>query len=198
MHILITGENGYLGSSIIDTLHHHHTIIMYDGDVRNEKRFDQVDMIIHMASPSDRYDFQDKCKTVTTIIEGTINMVSLANIHNAKLIFASTMGVHTFNVDDEYCSCKRAMEHYIKASCDKYLIMRIPRVYSSCRNKGLIKSLKDNTVQNYDMNKTLNYLDLNDFKKQFISSMLLENTIFEFSKIKTNTIKEIKEIYIPK
>jgi len=106
------------------------------------------------------------------------------------------MGVHTFGVDDVYCSCKRAMEHYIIANCDNYLITRIPRVYSSCRKKGLIKSLIDNTVNETDFDVCVDYLDLKDFKRQFLNSLHLKNTIYEFTEIKTNTIREIKKIYV--
>jgi len=195
MNILVTGERGYLCRSIINELPSNN-IIKYERDVRLNKVFSNIDMIIHFASPSERCEFKDIKKTTTTIIDGTINMIRIANTNKAKLVFASTMGVHTFGVDDVYCSCKRAMEHYIIANCDNYLITRIPRVYSSCRKKGLIKSLIDNTVNETDFDVCVDYLDLKDFKRQFLNSLHLKNTIYEFTEIKTNTIREIKKIYV--
>lgn len=194
MNILVTGESGYLCRSIINEFVDDN-IIKYKGDIRHIKMFSDIDMIIHFASPSERSEFKDARKTTTTIIDGTVNMVKIANTNNAKLVFASTMGIYTFDIDDVYCSCKRAMEHYIIANCNNYLITRIPRVYSSCRNKGLIKSLKNNTVKETDLDKQLNYLDLKDFKKQFLCALHHENTIHEYTEIKTNTIREIKNLY---
>lgn len=194
MNILVTGESGYLCRSIINEFVDDN-IIKYKGDVRHIKMFSDIDMIIHFASPSERHEFKDTKKTTTTIIDGTVNMVKIANTSNAKLVFASTMGVYMFDVDDVYCSCKRAMEHYIIANCDSYLITRIPRIYSSCRNKGLIKSLNSNMVDRKDFDVSLDYLDLKDFKKQFLNSLHLENSIYEFTEIKTNTIGEIKKLY---
>jgi nucleoside-diphosphate-sugar epimerase len=196
MYILVTGENGYLARPIIEQLQHGNHIIEYREDVRKHKQFNQIDLIIHLASPSDRRGFENKHKTITTIINGTINMVELANKHKAKLIFASTMGVHTFNIDDEYCSCKRAMEHYIKVCCKRYLILRIPRVYSSCRSKGLIASLKENDVPDSDLDKSLEYIDLSEFIEQFKNILHLNNITYEFNNLTQNTISEIRSIYI--
>ena len=196
MNILVTGENGYLARAIIEQLQHGNNIIEYREDVRKCKRFDQIDIIIHLASPSDKRGFQNKHKTITTIINGTINMVELANKHKAKLVFASTMGVYTFNIDDEYCSCKRAMEHYVKACCKRYLILRIPRVYSSCRSKGLIASLKRNSVPVVDLSKSLEYIDLKEFTEQFKNVLYRDNITYEFNNLTHNTIGEIKSRYI--
>lgn len=195
LNMLVTGEKGYLAKAVIDRIKTDYNIIPYDGDVRTVKHFTLIDIILHFASPSDREEFNDTVKTTTTILDGTINMVHLADKHNAKLIFASTMGVYTYNIDDIYCSCKRAMEHYVKANCNKYLILRIPRVYSACRSKGLIKLLRNNSVPIDDYANLIEYMDLSVFVEQFQHALPQENCVYEFKGTETKSIHEISKIY---
>jgi nucleoside-diphosphate-sugar epimerase len=195
MNILITGARGYLGSSIIEGLSGH-DIIEFSGDVRYVKTFEKIDMVYHFAGPSDRCDFKDKYKTTTTIIDGTINMVRLTKEHDATLVFASTMGVHTYDINDMYCSCKRAMEHYIQSNLKKYYILRIPRVYSKCRQKGLMKQLRNDTVPDRDMNKSVQFLPLDLFVNQ--TNMIINNGsfgVYEYTDLITDTIGGIKKRY---
>lgn len=195
MNILITGARGYLGSSIIDGLSNHN-IIEFSGDVRYVKAYEKIDTIYHFAGPSDRCDFKDKYKTATTIIDGTINMVRLAKEHDAALVFASTMGVHTYDVHDMYCSCKRAMEHYIESILTKYHILRIPRVYSKSRKKGLMRQLRYKSVRPQDMNNVVQFLPLNSFVKQtheIVDSGLYG--IHEYTGLVSDTIKGIQKRY---
>ena len=131
-NILFTGGSGYLASGLIQKIKTNNTISYYNGDVRTlHEIYTTPDIICHFASPSDNLEFEDAYKTSTTIIEGTVNMVSIAKKYKAKLVFASTMGVYTSHHDNIYTTCKSAMEHYIRSVYNNYIILRIPRVYAT-------------------------------------------------------------------
>ncbi|MAF36188.1 hypothetical protein CL622_03665 [archaeon] len=197
MNILVTGEYGFLASALIDSLTKIHNLIMYDHDVRYYKSFENIDIILHFASPSDRVEFTNREKVTTTIIDGTINMVNIAKENNAVLVFASTMGVYTYDIDDVYCSCKRAMEHYILSTCDRYVILRIPRVYHKTRDKGLMRLLRTGNVSEEQMCNNVEFLDLSEFTKQTVRA-LRDNTnqIFEYNNMQNKSVQEIKELYV--
>ena len=91
MRILVTGFNGYLANELIRNLFRH-DIVLYRHDVRDLHMYSDIDMILHFASPSDNEEFNDTHKTSTTIIDGTINMVKIAQTNKCKLVYASTMG----------------------------------------------------------------------------------------------------------
>ena len=197
MNILVTGEYGFLAGALIDKLKDSHNMVMYGYDVRKYKSFENIDMVLHFAAPSDRVEFTNQERTTTTIIDGTINMVNIAKENNAVLVFASTMGVYTYDIDDIYCSCKRAMEQYILSTCDKYVILRIPRVYHKTRDKGLMRLLRTGSISESQMCNSVEFLDLNEFTKQTVKA-LHDNTnqVFEYTNTQNRSIKEIKELYV--
>ena len=170
--ILVTGLSGYLASDLFSTIDSKYNIIKYTGDVRVYKEYSNIDIVVHFAGPSDVFDFKDSSNTTSVIIDGTINLLSVAKNNNAKFIFASTMGVYDCNVKDTqqimlpYTSSKLAMENYITSNYDNYTILRIPRVYSPCRVKGLMRLIKENLVPEQDMNNIVSYLTLEEFIEQ--------------------------------
>jgi len=190
MTTLITGAKGYLASNIKKRLPG--DVVEYFGDVRTFRDYTGINKIIHFASPSERAEFCDTEKTVTTIINGTLNMIDLANKNNAKLIFASTMGVYEASVDDAYASCKLAAEFMIQNSCNSYGILRIPRVYSPCRNKGLMKQLKSGSVNENDKSKKIQFITLEQFLDQTINVIESINDIYEYNQTIERTIGEIE------
>lgn len=143
--IIVSGGHGYLLTHVLPYLNNN---IIHVSDVYCYQDFLNVDMVIHFASPSDREDFK-KPYMHKTMIDGTINMVDLAKRNGAHFVFASTMGVHT--LENDYCIFKYAMEKYIQKELNSYSILRIPRVYSKDRNKGLIKQIKENSISQIDM-----------------------------------------------
>lgn len=193
---LVTGHNGFLFTALKPGLSKTHHIVQYEHDVRTvAQKYYNLDNVIHFASASDKYDFSDYKKTCSTIIQGTINMVKIANMNSAKLIFASTMGVYDVKVDDAYCSCKLAMEHYVKSNAEKYLILRIPRVYDKSRKKGLMKSLRLNDVNEHDYSKRITYLELPEFIDQTLHTLNMVQHVYEYDNLINKTIRQISEMY---
>lgn len=200
-NIIITGTDGFLGGHLYRILKPDNTVTKYNHDIR--KPFDQkllpqsVDMIMHFAAPNDYVDLQDEHKTVTSIIDGTINMLNMSLIYpGSKFVFASSLAVETpKDVDYIYGNCKLAMENYISSTHNNYLILRIPRVYDKSRKKGLMKQLRESTVPEEDYDKKINFLTLTDFLQQTIQHMSCVNSIVSYNNTKTKTIKEISNLY---
>lgn len=190
MKILITGFNGYLARGLIPFLNNAE-IVLYDHDVREFHLYNDIDMILHFASPSDISEFQDEIRTTTTIIDGTLNMVKLAHDNSCKLVYASTMGVKDVNEYDVYSSSKLAMENYIKCVYNNYVILRIPRVYSKCRPKGLMRQIRENTIPEEDMSKQIEFITLQDFVNQTIPLLEKTNIIHEYEITNKETIRQI-------
>ena len=192
--ILITGHKGYLGSGLCDQLSQDNNIIRYVGDVRTITPHTNIDMVIHMAGPSDIYDFTDTAKTSTTIIDGTINLLNIARSNNCKFVFASTLGVkYIESTDDIYLTCKLAMENYIKSSYNNYIILRIPRVYSKCRTKGLMKQIRDMTVPSEDADTAIEFITKDQFIYQTRAILHKQNITPEYNIHNNKTIGQIKQ-----
>lgn len=191
MRYLVTGHNGFLFSSFIDVLdgeivpyHGHHGIYGY---------FD-IDVVIHFASPNDRYEFQDKKNMSYTMVDYSIDVLKVSLDNNAKFIFASSKAAEL--CDDDYGVYKKSFEQYIQAKTDNHLIYRIPSVYGKERNKGLMKQLRLGDVPERDMNVWVDYLDITDFQQWFLDNIDKTGIIKYNGPFRRNTIKEISEIYI--
>lgn len=204
MRILVTGERGYLCSGICSYIEDNldsMNIINVPGDIRyiNATSQPEHDIILHFASPSDRVEFSDYTKLTTTIIDGTRNMVDVANIFKTKIIFASSIGTEippeeTGDLGQVmYGDCKRAMEHYIKNNCSQYIILRIPRVYSKCRKKGLIRQIREDHIPDNDMDNIVEYITLEDFIEQTLPVFEYTNITHEYEITNKRTIKDIKQ-----
>jgi nucleoside-diphosphate-sugar epimerase len=189
---LVTGEHGYLAHALITELGINN-VMSYGTDVREYRVFSDLDTILHFASPSDHDEFKDKQKTASTIINGTINLLKVAKYNNAKFVFASTMGVYSPVIDDVYSTCKLAMENYIKSVYNKYVILRIPRVYSKCRKKGLMRQIRENTIPETDMNNVVEYITLQDFVNQTLPVLDQTNMTHEYKITQKKSIREIKQ-----
>jgi len=192
MRILVTGFNGYLASKLISNLHEH-DILRYTYDVRDLHMYSDIDMILHFASPSDNEEFNDIHKTSTTIIDGTINMVKIAQANKCKLVYASTMGVYNPLLTDTYCICKAAMDNYIRSVYNNYIILRIPRVYSKCRKKGLMKQIKNKSIPESDYNNVIKFISLESFVQQTLPVLTNHNQVLEYDVNMSMSIREIEQ-----
>jgi nucleoside-diphosphate-sugar epimerase len=193
-NILVTGARGYLASALINKLEKYNTIIPYEFDVRDTiDESSAPNMILHFACPSDDFEFLDKQKTASTIINGTVNLLEVAKYNNAKFVFASTMGVYRPAIDDIYCTCKLAMENYIKSVYNNYIVLRIPRIYSKCRQKGLMRKIRDYMIPEQDMKKQIEYVTLDDFVSQTLPILTKTNITHEYNITQKRSIREIKQ-----
>jgi len=192
MRILVTGFNGYLANELIRNLFRH-DIVLYRHDVRDLHMYSDIDMILHFASPSDNEEFNDTHKTSTTIIDGTINMVKIAQTNKCKLVYASTMGVHNPLLTDTYCICKAAMDNYIRSVYNNYIILRIPRVYSKCRSKGLMKQIKNKSIPESDYNNVIKFISLESFVQQTLPVLSNHNQVLEYDVNMSMSIREIEQ-----
>ena len=87
------------------------------------------------------------------------------------------------------------MENYIKAVHSNSTILRIPRVYSKCRKKGLMKKLRNNEVPEEDMNKVVQYVTLDEFVDQTLSILKESTGTYCYNVLHRNTIQEVKDLY---
>mgnify|MGYP003631502841 FL=1 len=155
--------------------------------------YNSCNNLFHFAGPSDDFDFHNSEKVVDTIVNGTINMVRLAQQSNAKLIFASTKGVEL--PENIYCYSKLLMEKYIQDNYDNWVILRIPRVYDKMRKKGLMKKLRLGMVSEVNMFKKIQYITLDSFINQTLKVVNQRNIIYNYNNTRVNTIREIKDLY---
>lgn len=193
--ILLTGCDGFLGKHLYKALSINNDVIGYNKDVRLPitENFD-INVVIHLASPTDFEDLKDGNKVVTTIIDGTLNMLDLANKTKSKFIFASTMGIYDKDTTYAYGNCKLSMENYITFTNDNYVILRIPRVYHKSKIKGLMKRLRRGMISPDDYNNTIDFIDIDEFLKQTTSCIDDDNIIYEYVNIHTDTIKNISNM----
>ena len=201
--VLITGSRGYLASNLVIPLSIEYNVECSQQDIRDittcERKYD---MVMHFAGPSDDDDFMDRYKVSTTMINGTMNMLDVAARNNSMFVFASSLGVEQDDLHKPYILYKLAMENYIKSVYNNYVILRIPRVYSKCRNKGLMRKLRNNTVPEQDMSNMVEYLPLSNFVEQTIgaihtwSSDMARTITYNYTDLTMDTITNIKEKYI--
>lgn len=186
MKVLVTGGKGFLLSNILP-IYDNWEIIHY----KPGREYYGIHLILHFASPSDSYDFKDKLNMATSMVDLTLKMIDIAYTNKCKLIFASSLAADV--LQDDYGVYKRAMEQYIQASLEDYLILKIPRVYGKDRTKGLMKKIKLNHVDDWDAQ--IEYANIDDFVLWF--TRILNNLGIEYysGDIKCHSIKQIKELF---
>jgi nucleoside-diphosphate-sugar epimerase len=186
---LVTGSRGFLCGHLCKRL----TDCLDYGNVLDYYNVNHIGAVYHFAGPSDDYDFLDAEQTINTIVNGTLNMIKVAQENNAKFIFASSAGAE--NPNNVYTHAKKCMECYIQANCDNYVILRIPRVYDKSRKKGLMKKLRCNDVPTQHINRTVQYITLSSFMEQTLVASTLTNVIYNYTNLKSNSIKELRDMY---
>ena len=189
MRNLVTGQNGFLFSSIRNNLKGE--LIPYEFGQFYVGR--GINRVIHFASPNCRYEFDDKQNMASTMVDYSMAVLAEALRANAKFVFASS--VAAWIPTDEYGVYKRFFEQYIQSKTRNHLIYRIPRVYGKEREKGLMKQLRLGDVPEEDMDNMVEYLDISDFRKWFLENLDKTGIIEYDGDFRTNTIREIKELY---
>jgi nucleoside-diphosphate-sugar epimerase len=105
MNILISGATGLIGTQLCQKLQHHnlykvsHSSVDFPFDIANKEKVLKafktkiIDVIIHLANPPDWYS-QDPSYYLPANIIGTINLIELAKLKQARFIFVSSQTVY--------------------------------------------------------------------------------------------------------
>ena len=116
-------------------------------------------------------------------------LLALMTISNRKIIYYSSESVDKEN--NLYSFFKKIHEKLLRKND---LILRIPRVYSKDRDGGLIKALKNNRYQG-SKDLKLDYITDLDFRNFYLRNLDKEGVVKYDSKYRTNTVKEIEELF---
>jgi len=187
-NILFIGSRGYLGKYIIDG-NTKYNIIEFEGRVEELSNFEKYlnikfAQIWHFGTPN------NKDANLSSMISGLHNAINFANLKNIKLVYASSVeSLKTTNINI-YGKIKKQSNVIITNSCNKYMILMIPRVYSLDRNDGLIGAIKEN--KKLDLDKVMMYLHISEFVKQFYNA-ITQNKIYHFKHLLKKKIYKIRE-----
>lgn len=213
--ILITGINGYV-AKIFDTVllntDHVVTTTSLRGTELEEYLYEKgknIDILIHCGMPSSNDTYSDK-ELHEGIILQTDRLAAICRREKIYLIFPSSHVVDYGDgeINNNYKQCHIEASRLIARTGTsgglKYSIIKLPRIYSSERKKGLINSLRENKVPESDMCKAISYTDkedIYDWLGEFFESFRLDNRLFDhmIQKIPTmsfDTLEEIKKRYI--
>lgn len=131
------------------------------------------------------------CKTLKDFFKFCISTVFLLliTITDRKIIYYSSESV---TKEKSLYSRFKSLHEKILRRYD--LILRIPRVYSKDRNKGLIKILRDGSFKG-NKAQIIEYITDQDFREFFIRNMNKEGIIYYDSVYKQNTILEIENLF---
>ena len=192
--ILLTGYDGYLGTHIRTSKQfQEYEFIQFIGDVREIKNWENYKSfrfryIFHAGSPAGIENYSNEF-IKTSIITGTKNAVALSNKLDCPLINFSTRGI--YNVSNVYEKTKKVSYVEVIHSCNKFINLIIPRVYSKDRTKGLISKL-DNIHK--DLDKEIQYITIEDFLDRLYKVFWLDKEEYFFP-FRSNTIQELKTLF---
>jgi nucleoside-diphosphate-sugar epimerase len=211
-HILLTGDQGYLG------MHIQHMIAQKFPDIkiitlseRIEDDFsifnniDKLDGIIHLAAIASNFEMYTP-EDIEKDIDRNKLIIRLGAKFNIPILYASSEVILDDSDNSIYKHVKEQCLFDYNTLCDKSVIMHIPRVYSADRERGLMPKLLKGKIPEEDLNKEIEFIDIKDFLK-IIEDLLLNRIIFDYNekinfRFTTNwvnkeklTLREIKEKY---
>lgn len=120
---------------------------------------------------------------------GSTILLALMTISNRRIVYYSSEAVTEEN--SLYSFFKKIHERLLRKSD---LILRIPRVYSKDRNKGLIKILKNKTYLG-SKNTKIKYITDSDFRDFYLRNLDKEGVVKFDSTYRVNTVKEIEDLF---
>lgn len=121
-----------------------------------------------------------------------LQAISECKSKGLKMIYASSMGVYE---DTQYSKFKLQDESLVQG-LREYLIYRIPRVYSSDRDKGLISLLRHDLVPYKDYNNYVDYITIEEFLQWFQDNLSKTGIVEYHGPVHYETIKQIKDRFI--
>lgn len=165
------------------------------GDVFDCLNAGGIDEVWHFACPGGDFNEDSKYKMFSSLaaLENLIQKLTT----DTKLVFASSMGA--FDCENKnpyqklYNNLKYIENQMIQLYSRNYSILYIPRVYSSDRNKGLIRRLRDGEI--VYLAKEITYIDIKDFCEQTIDGVNKNDEIVTYIE-ELGTIGDIKKRYI--
>ena len=190
MKSLLTGSKGFLLGYLKNFLPGEY--IEYNKNIIDitPEDLEGINTVYHFASPSDKDDYKDPEK-MRDMLSGSIKLFDICIDKNIRIVFASSMA--SIKPENQYGYNKKVLEMYLGGYSNK-LILKIPRVYGSCRKKGLIKVLKNGTFTG-DKNQKIEFMDIHEWVKETLS-LLRYNGVYVYQDTYYKTIKEIEDTYI--
>ena len=194
----LNGTSGYIGGELLKELLLKNKKVVTEN--RRLKDMKYSGFFIQIASPSDKDDFENKLEMKKSMIDDVKHNINISIKNNLVFIFCSSIAAEEMN--NQYGIYKKDIENilieYSKIYNLKYLILRIPRIYSKDRPKGLMKQLRNNEVPEKDFSNVIHFMELPKFIKKLakiISGKIPKNKIIKFKKLKKLSIIDIKKRY---
>lgn len=199
MKILITGQNGFIGSRLIDLLKNtNHSVDTFKGDVTNASTFNpnKFDIVIHLASLISHKKEWSENDFGRINVEGTRNICDFYK--DSKIIYISTKDVERINLNP-YSQSKLEAEKIVQKN-NKNLILRLPSVFGPNQKQTdkLIPRLFRHFISNEPVEITNNdereYIYL-DAVCQYIIENISKNGVLEVNgvNIRNMRLKELIE-----
>jgi len=113
MRILITGHEGFIGRNALRVLSKNHTVIPYEGDIREWKMtesYGNPDVVLHLAALAGvRKSWDDPEGYWETNVTASKSIFDWCTINGVKVIYASSSSVYEW-WKNPYATSKKAME----------------------------------------------------------------------------------------
>lgn len=190
INVLFIGWSGYLGQHILSNKKiKRYQITEFKGRVENLSDFEKYinygfDQVWHFGSKN------AESKNIAYIIEkGTRNVITFTKTQNAKLVYASSMGIFQERRNVYEQAKKNATMEVVHTV--EHVNLIIPRVYSKDRKSGLIQAIKDKNK--LDLHKTMFFIKIDEFTNQFFEAIKGKNIEYRFNRLVSKTIEEIRD-----
>lgn len=170
--------NGYLANKLNNFDYKNKKIVKSINEINAD-----VEEIWHFASPNS----SQNPERLIDSIKLTYDLIN--KFPDVFIVFGSSEAID--NDDTLYASVKKTIEMLLIENHKKYLIYRIPRVYSADRTSGLIKALKDKSY--IDMNKVMKFITDDEFCLWFLENINKKNIIIKYP-IEDQISLKIKDI----
>jgi UDP-glucose 4-epimerase len=195
MRILVTGNEGYIGTHLMEWLKDHEVIGL---DLKSGKdiltaELPQVDLVIHLAAqPGVLASIENPLKTLETNTLGTIRLIE--HYKDTKFIFASTGGAIQETIESPYGLSKFHAEEWIKMLHKNYVILRFANVYGG--ELGGSRSVADKFIKGDvtifgDGSQTRTFVHVDDLINGILKSFYWDTGSYYFGSDDTHTILEL-------
>ena len=154
---------GYLGSEIVAKIPRNWHIAKSIDDINRLNGIYGISEVWNFACPTD--DFEANFDRLIDTVELARNCAKFCAENDVKLIYASSWGsqyIHFTSGFEKLYGALKLVNEFITQQCPNSMILRIPRVYSYDKSKGLIKELKEGTYKG-ELLEIRDFMTLGDF-----------------------------------